>query len=436
MSKEQTSIPRHKLARATRFIGTGARVGSNYLKYYGSRLGTTQMTRDELDQANASDIYDVLSQLKGGPLKMAQMLSMDQNMMPKAFAAQFSQAQYSAPPLSYPLVVKTFQQELQRKPLELFDEFSQSAVHAASIGQVHKAQLGGQPLAVKIQYPGVADSLISDMNVVKPMATRLFGLSSQEVEPYFREVKRMLLEETDYALELKRSKAISQACAPIEGLRFPKYYESYSGDRILTMDWLEGQHLDAFSKGDAPQEQRNRVGQLLWNFYDYQIHHLLQVHADPHPGNFLVMGHELGVIDFGCVKEIPKDFHDSYFQLLAPELIHDRERFVQLLTELDLVYPNEPNRDTIIDVLFQSIELLGRPFREETFDFGDASYINAIYAFGEKAAQMKELRESKQARGPEHALYINRTYFGLYSLLHMVGAKINTQTEAVSAVSQ
>lgn len=429
MSQEQSSIPKHKLARASRFIGTGARVGSNYLKYYGSRLGGKRMSRNELDEANARDIYEVLSQLKGGPLKMAQMLSMDQSMMPRAFAEQFSQAQYSAPPLSYPLVVKTFQQELNAKPLDFFDEFSQKAVHAASIGQVHRASKDGKELAVKIQYPGVADSLISDLNVVKPMATRLFGLSAQEVEPYFQEVKRMLLEETDYELELKRSQAISEACGPLEGLRFPVYYPGYSSKRILTMDWLQGEHLDAFAKRQAPQEQRNRIGQLLWDFYDYQIHQLLQVHADPHPGNFLVMDHELGVIDFGCVKEIPKSFHDSYFKLLEPELIHDRDRFIELLTQLELIYPNEPNRETIIEVLYQSLELLGRPFRAETFDFGDPDYINSIYEFGEQAAQMKELRESKQARGPEHALYINRTYFGLFNLLYMLGAKIHTRTE-------
>lgn len=434
MSEEQNSIPKHKMARAARYLGAGAKVGSNYLKYYGSRLGKHRMSRDQLDEANAQDIYQVLSQLKGGPLKMAQMLSLDQNMLPKAFANQFSQAQHSAPPLSYPLVVKTFQQELGRKPHELFDSFSHKAVHAASIGQVHRAEYGGKSLAVKVQYPGIADSLLSDLRVVRPLAMQLFGLSNQDVDRYFKEVERMLLEETDYALELKRSKAISEACAPLEGLEFPHYYEEFSGKRILTMDWIEGLHLDEFARSGASQELRDHIGQLLWNFYDYQLHHLLQVHADPHPGNFLIRGERLGVIDFGCVKEIPQAFHDEYFRLLDPKLLDEPERFVQILEELQLIYPDDSpsERQLYIDLFQESLELLGRPFRHERFDFGDAEYMEAIYHFGEEASKMKELRQSRQARGPEDALYINRTYFGLYHLLHMLGAKINTRSAALS----
>ncbi len=133
---------------------------------------------------------------------MAQMLSIDKNMLPEAYRTQFAQAQYSAPTLSYPLVVKTFQKYFGKTPGQLFDKFSQSALNAASIGQVHEAYSGGNRLAVKIQYPGIAESVSSDLKIAKPLAAKLFGLSNAEVSQYMGEVEEKLLEETDYDLEV------------------------------------------------------------------------------------------------------------------------------------------------------------------------------------------------------------------------------------------
>ena len=157
--REQKKIPVTKVQRASRFVATGARVGGNYLKYYSKKLIKPDQGRDELDADNAEDIYNSLSELKGSALKVAQMLSMDQGMLPGVYAEKFSQAQYNAPPLSYPLVVKTFQRELGQGPEHFFDAFGKSAAAAASIGQVHKGRIGKTVYAVKVQYPGVADSI-------------------------------------------------------------------------------------------------------------------------------------------------------------------------------------------------------------------------------------------------------------------------------------
>lgn len=142
--KEQKSIPVGKVQRASKFISTGAKIGTNYLKHYSKKLVNPNLTKDELHQDNATDIYKSLSELKGSALKVAQMLSMDKNLLPSAYQQQFSMAQYSAPPLSYPLVVRTFEKSLKKKPGELFDTFTTSASNAASIGQVHQATLKGR----------------------------------------------------------------------------------------------------------------------------------------------------------------------------------------------------------------------------------------------------------------------------------------------------
>ena len=175
--KEQGSIPVSKVQRAAKFISTGAKVGGNYVKHYAKKMVNPSLNREELHQNNASDIYNSLSELKGSALKVAQMMSMDKNLLPRAYQDKFSMAQYTAPPLSYPLVVKTFQKYFQKTPEQLFDTFSRSAINAASIGQVHRATKGDKTLAVKIQYPGVADSVSSDLRLVRPFALRLLNMN-------------------------------------------------------------------------------------------------------------------------------------------------------------------------------------------------------------------------------------------------------------------
>ena len=290
--------------------GAGARVGMNYLKHYGRQAISGRADADDLQERNASEVFRTFSELKGGPLKLAQMLSIDQSLLPPAYAKQFARAQYSAPPLSYPLVVRTFRREFGKDPREVFDTFEPQAAHAASIGQVHRATRGGRTFAVKIQYPGVAESLRSDLGVVKPIALQILGLRERDVAAYFREVETRLLEETDYEKELANATSLSSACAHLPQIRFPEYHPEFSNRRVITMDWMDGEPFDVFADGPAPQDLRDIIGQALWDFYAHQIHNLRTVHADPHPGNLFALhgvtrglGH-VAYVDFGMMDSI------------------------------------------------------------------------------------------------------------------------------------
>ena len=139
MAGELDRIPTSKIQRTGKFVRTGLKVGRNYLNHYSKKLIKPDTDRQELDEKNAKDIYDTLSELKGSALKVAQMLSMDRGVLPAAFSNQFAQAQHKAPPLSGPLIVKTFRQYFGQSPSEIFDTFEMEAAHAASIGQVHRA---------------------------------------------------------------------------------------------------------------------------------------------------------------------------------------------------------------------------------------------------------------------------------------------------------
>ena len=192
-------IPISKVERASNLVQTGAKVGVNYLKYYGSKLTTTEgEARAKLNEDNAEDIYDGLKKLKGSALKVAQMLSMEKSIMPQAYVEKFSLSQFSVPPLSPALVLRTFKKYFGKTPQEVFDRFDATSVNAASIGQVHKAFKNGKELAVKIQYPGVANSIGSDLALVKPIAIKMFNIRGKDSDKYFKEVENKLMEETNY----------------------------------------------------------------------------------------------------------------------------------------------------------------------------------------------------------------------------------------------
>jgi len=420
-------IPTSKIERAGKLVQTGAKIGVNYVKHYAEKMVNPDLTRDKLNENNAEDIYDGLKSLKGSALKVAQMLSMDKNFLPQAYVEKFSLSQFSVPPLSAPLVLKTFKTNFGKTPYEIFDEFNANSVNAASIGQVHLATKNGKKLAVKIQYPGVANSISSDLALVKPIAIRMFNLQGKDSDKYFKEVEDKLIEETNYLLELEQSKEVVEACSKIENILFPNYYPEFSSEKIITMDWMTGIHLSEFTAKNASREIGDKIGQALWDFYMYQIHVLRKVHADPHPGNFLVDNHNnLIALDFGCMKQIPEDFYVPYFELINKNVITDSKRFNEKLFELEILRPDDSPAEIeyFTEMFHDLLSLFTKPFQEETFDFADETFFENIAKLGERFSNDTNLKKMNGNRGSKHFIYMNRTFFGLYNLMFDLKAKI------------
>lgn len=420
-------IPTSKIERATKLVQTGAKVGVNYLKYYGEKMVNPEITRDKLNENNAEDIYDGLKSLKGSALKVAQMLSMDKSFLPQAYVEKFYLSQFSVPPLSAPLVLKTFKANFGKTPYEIFDEFNANSVNAASIGQVHLAIKNNKKLAVKIQYPGVANSISSDLALVKPIAIRMFNLQGKDSDKYFKEVEDKLIEETNYLLELKQSHEVVEACKKIENLVFPNYYPEFSSEKIITMDWMTGIHLSEFTNKNTNQEVADKIGQALWDFYMYQIHVLKKVHADPHPGNFLVnTENQLVALDFGCMKQIPNEFYIPYFELIDKKVIDNKKIFAEKLFELEILRIDDSKEEIeyFTQMFYDLLSLFTKPFQSETFDFSDEVFFENIAKLGERFANDTNLRKMNGNRGSKHFIYMNRTFFGLYNLMFDLKAKI------------
>ena len=419
-------IPITKIQRATKIVKTGAKVGVNYIKYFGNRITQEQeQAKKTLDNANADDIYDGLKNLKGSALKVAQMLSMEKSIMPATYVEKFALSQFSVPPLSPALVNKTFRKYFGKSAHEIFDKFDATSVNAASIGQVHQAEKEGNKIAVKVQYPGVAGSISSDLSLIKPIAIRMFNIKGKDSDKYFKEVEEKLIDETNYILEVDQSIEIAAACKHIPNMRFPEYYKEYSTDRIISMEWMNGLHLTEFAAQNSDPVLANKIGQSLWDFYMYQIHVLRKMHADPHPGNFLVSKEqELIALDFGCMKSLPDEFYYPYFTLSEKENINNRSLFEKKLYELEILRPDDSKKELEFfkDVFYDLLSLFTQPFHTDYFDFSNKTFFDALSNMAQEFAQKTELRKYNGNRGSKHFIYVNRTFFGLYNLMHELKA--------------
>jgi predicted unusual protein kinase regulating ubiquinone biosynthesis (AarF/ABC1/UbiB family) len=437
MSAEQDKIPTSKVERASRVFRTSMKVGANYIKHNAQKAVGSQVDENSLNEKNAEELFKLMSQLKGSALKIAQMMSMDNGLLPKTFADKFALAQNSAMALSGPLVMNTFKKYIGKAPNEVFDKFNVNAVYAASIGQVHEAWKDGHKLAVKLQYPGVADSIHSDINLVKPLVLRFIGVKEKDVKQYFEEFEERLNEECDYEMELKNGTEIAAATQHIPNLIIPKYYKELSAKKILTMEWIEAKPLQHFLDNETNQDKKNQIGQALLDFLHSSIHEHQRFHADPHPGNFLVTAdNKLVVLDFGCVKTIPQDFYNFYFSLVREDVFNDQQKLRQCLVGLDMLRESDTKEteNLFIDTAVRAIQNMSLPMKSETFYFGDRDFYNQLQTHGEEIMSNKEFRKPSAMRGSRHAIYLHRAFFGLYSILFKLNATVNIDRRFIDKV--
>lgn len=434
---EQDKIPTSKVERASKVFRTSMKVGANYIKHNAQKVVNKNVDDNALNEKNAEELFKLMSQLKGSALKIAQMMSMDNGMLPKAYAEKFALAQNSAMALSGPLVMNTFKKYIGKSPNEIFDTFNVNAVHAASIGQVHEAYKDGKKLAVKLQYPGVADSIHSDINMVKPLFLRFIGVKEKDVKQYFEEFEERLNEECDYELELKNGIEIAEATKNIPNLIIPKYYKELSAKKILTMEWIDAKPLQYFIDNEKNQDTKNLIAQTLLDFLHSSIHEHQRFHADPHPGNFLVTAdNKLVVLDFGCVKTIPKDFYNYYFSLVRDDVFNDSTKLRKCLIGLDMLRESDSKEteNLFYETAVKAIQNMSKPMKSDTFYFGDKNFYDQLQSQGEEIMMNKEFRKPSAMRGSRHAIYLHRAFFGLYSILYKLNATVNTDRRFIDKV--
>lgn len=378
-------------------------------------------------------MFRALNQLKGTALKVSQLLSAHAEFLPARVREELAKGCYQVTPLNRALVHKVFRAEFGQPPEQLFASFDAQACAAASLGQVHFAALAdGTRVAVKVQYPGIGASITSDLRMMRGMLDNLgpgagFTPPPALVDQMMTEVAGKLAEELDYEHEAAQLNWFREHVA-LPGIVIPQPFAAQSGRRVLTMERLDGLHLDQWLATGPNQAARDRFGQKLLDWFFYSAFELRRLHADPHPGNFLFMPDgRLGLLDFGCTRAIAPDFiatlTSAWNALLGQQSDASRAAARQAYVGLGLIGPDlnqEQFDQELMPAIAPIVNWQLEPFRAPRFDFRNRS-----------PAPMPE-RESKRtlsrfSRGMHPDLpYFDRAYVGIMHMLTTMGANVIT----------
>ncbi len=417
-----------RLKRLTRMAWLTARTTGDLLAGKAKRsLGGEGDATPEMTRA-AERILGTLGELKGAALKLGQALAMDPDALPpearKIVAKLLSQAPQR---MDGPQVRELVRAQLGDEPEKLFARFDPEPIAAASLGQVHAARLpdslGGHEVVVKVQYPGVDKALESDLANAGTLVRGLaLGGDAIDGRPYYEEIKASLLGELDYLAEAEKCAAYVRAAAAYPELSIPRPILERSSHKVLTLTRLAGPSLMEFIDSKPDAAERARVARLMvfaiWGpFFSARL-----VHADPHPGNFLVLPNgKLGVLDFGATRRLPVRFAEVYRTLLASAVAGKRPPIGPLLQQAGFrfVEDKEVDEDDLFGFVEQLAGIIERPILHQgEYDFGADALIQDVRRHFRSSPRM-----ALRIKPPADAVLFYRAVAGLAQDLRLLGAK-------------
>jgi len=418
-----TDIPRRPAQRTAKLaslpLGAAGRVAAGW----GKRLVGRDADEVNADVAarTAEQVFAVLGELKGGAMKFGQALSVFEAAVPNELAEPYRDAltklQSAAPPMKATTVHRVLAEQLGRSWRQRFTEFDDTPAAAASIGQVHRAVWhDGREVAVKVQYPGADEALRSDLRQLQRFA-RLFQavVPGLEVKPLLAELRDRMVEELDYRDESDHQRAFAAAFHDDEQIRVPRVVAS--APKAMVTEWMTGTPLAAIIRdGDRPT--RDRMGRLLGEFHYSAPARARLLHADPHPGNFMLLDDgRLGVIDFGAVARLPDGVPPILGRMSRLALDERGDELLALLREGGFVRPGtELRADDVIAYLGPFVE----PLRTETFHFTRRWLQSQAERVGD--LRSPDFRTGRSLNLPPQYLLIHRVTLGSTGILCQLDA--------------
>ena len=413
-------LPTGKLKRGKVLAKSALKIGISRSKSY-----IKGASKEKSDDEIAEIILEALNELKGLSVKIAQTIILGMPFANEKYLEKIEKSFDSIKPINRALIRKIIKQELGSYPEELFDKFEGKAFASASLGQVHKAKYKDKELAIKVQYPGIAKSIKSDMAIIS-FALKRFSKGAN-VEHIINELYSRLNEELNYLNEAANAKKFLSANKN-KNIVIPKVYDEFSTKRVLTTQFLKGKSFKEFLKSNPSQEERNKFAQLIFdNFFD-SLYKIKTIHADPNPGNFLFLEDgRLGIIDFGCTKSVDEEFLQSFNKLhlsLIDEI--DELEIAKLYMQMGMI---EPSSDEEMLQFYKEIinpldTIYIEIFKQDRYDFKNSNYakrgFDAIFKVQKKQAN------SVQNYNQDY-LFIDRTLLGYYAMFERMGASIDTR---------
>ena len=417
--------PVSKIGRALSGGRTAARVGGQMLGYYAKRPflsdGERGAAREQAEKESARILFQGLSLLRGTALKLAQQLSLELDVFPEAVCRELARACHGVPPINRALVRKVVVGALGAPPEDCFRRFDLDAFAAASLGQVHHA-VGRQntPLAVKIQYPGIAATIDSDVRLLHQLLRPV--VQNDQLRPTLEELSARLHEEIDYAQEALHLLQFAEKMR-VAGVVIPQLQPELSTTTVLTTTRMPGLPLDGWLQANPDQAARDRVASRLNDLFLSGLYEHRMIHADPNPGNFIIADDlTVGLVDFGCVKHLAPAFVEDYRRLAHAAAHHDHEAHFRQMVVLGLVSAelDAPATRRLYDVSVAVGRWFGRLYADETFDFGaQRTFVR------EGKAVMRHFQELRRHLNinPEF-IFLDRTRYGLLRIFEMMGARV------------
>jgi predicted unusual protein kinase regulating ubiquinone biosynthesis (AarF/ABC1/UbiB family) len=413
--------------RAIKMSGLASQVGSSYLwtSLRKPFLASGQYEQEMLDThlRNAQRIVEGSRQLRGAFMKLIQMLSTREDLLPGQAIDILKTTQSNIPPMDYGLIAKQIRREFGKSPEQLFARLDHEAFAAASLGQVHHGRLkNGKDVAVKIQYPGVDNTVEQDLGNLKLLLRTLQAVAGDimrqkiDTKSIFTELQERLLEELDYVNEARNIAEFNRLLADDPDILLPHVVPELSSRRVLTMSYIEGYPLsDVFGDGTDAKLRKwvaTKYYMLVWR----QILEFGVLHTDPQPGNYLVTFHpKLGILDFGSVRRFSNNVRDSSLLLAQSILVGDDAGVAAALVKLGYLEPNQEAAPMvkIIYMLFEPV-ITDRPYHPDEYD-----------AVG-KASQVGEIAiANKLYKSPRHSIFLLRALIGLDGIMKGLGIKQN-----------
>ncbi|MFG1855328.1 ABC1 kinase family protein [Actinomadura geliboluensis] len=428
-----SDIPRRAVTRtaklATLPLGFAGRTALGFGKRTFGR--PAEAVALEVQRRTAEQLFAVLGELKGGAMKVGQLLSIFEAGLPEEIAGPFraslTRLQEAAPPMPAATTHQVLAEGLGEDWRDLFAEFDDRPAAAASIGQVHKAVWhDGRTVAVKVQYPGAAQALMSDFNQISRLS-RLFTplFPGVEVKPVVADLKRRLEKELDYADEARAQTAFHDAYAGDPDFAVPAVVAQ--AGNVLVTEWLDGTPLaKVIAEGD--QDRRDRAGLLLFRFLLSGPARCEMIHIDPHPGNFRLLDDgRLGVLDFGGAARVPAELQWSIGRLLRIGTLGDPDEIVDALCDEGFLVPDaEVDPEEIADLVAPH----AAPFAVERFRYS-REWLREQTARGlGLASDMRPGALARAFRLPPQYLAVSRALSGCGGVLCQLEAEGAFRAEA------
>ena len=431
MPRDDSSIPKGRVRRTAQ---VGSAVGFEGARYAGTKAANVARSKEEgveaLDRRHleaAERMVDTLGRMKGAAMKIGQLASfIDTEFLPpeyrELYQDKLAKLRTSAPSMPWKKVKRVLDDEWEDPVEELFQDFEHEAAAAASIGQVHRAVLpDGRRVAVKIQYPGVAEAIRADMQnagmilrLAKALAPGLDAKAAAE------ELKERVTEELDYEFEAQNQRSFARGYRGHPFVYVPDVVTRLSTRRVLVTEWVDGLGFDEVK--ELPQEERDRFGEIVFRFCFGSVYHLQHFNADAHPGNYVLMDDgKVAFLDFGMTKHLDKEQIELEIAALAAVFSDDPERLRLALHDLGFFHsPKKIDAERLMD----QVKAIGGWYmedREVTID--SQRVMDAIAAASDPRSEFFDLMRRENA--PPNELMGRRMESGVLAVLGQLQATRN-----------